>query len=180
MDIELLKYPIGRFQFGKKYSFAETNEAIEDIKRLPVKLERIMSLLTREQLDQSYRPGAWSARQLINHLGDVYINAYMRTKLLLTEDTPTIKPYNENAFALLPDSAYLINVSLIIISNLIERWVLILCTIPESDYRRKLYHPESKIYIPLDELVIMYAWHGNHHLAHLGIIQMQTKHIINR
>jgi len=170
MDIEKLKYPIGRFEYGKPYSYAETKSMIEEIKTLPSRLERIILSLSDDQLELSYRPGAWTARQLINHLGDVYINAYMRTKWLLTEDNPTIKTYDENACVALPYSTYMIITSLNIISNLIRRWVFLLKNVPEIDYKRSLYHPEYNVSICLSELVAMYAWHGNHHLAHLEII----------
>jgi hypothetical protein len=175
MEIEKLKYPIGRFEYGKKYSMPETNKAIAEIAELPPKLKQLTALLLGDRLRRSYRPGAWTATQLINHLGDVYINAYMRTKWLLTEDNPTIKTYDENGCALLPDSHYnALDVSIKLIDNIIERWVYLLSNISSDDFKRQLYHPEYQVSIQLDELIVAYRWHGYHHLAHLEIIVNET------
>lgn len=173
-DIEKLKYPIGRFEYGKEYSNNEIKKAIQDIQSLPTKLRELTFSLTNVQLEQSYRPGAWTAKQIVNHFPDVYINAFIRTKWLLTEDNPTIKTYDENACALLADSRFPdLNVSLDIFSSLVERWVFLLANTPANDFKKTLYHPEYNNTISLSELVAMYAWHGYHHLEHLRIIRDQ-------
>jgi hypothetical protein len=171
MESEKLIYPSGWFKFGKKYSCDERKKVIEEIETLPSRLEQISSLLSGDQLDKSYKPRGLSAQQLINHLGDLCINAYVRTKCILTEDNPTIKIYDENLFNHLPGSSYMANTSINIISNVTQRWVLLLCAIDDEDFKRKLYNSEYNVSIQLDELIALYAWRGNSVLARLEIIQ---------
>jgi hypothetical protein len=168
---EKRKWPIGRFEFGKEYSSEDTKRVIEEIKNFPSRLEQITSLFSGNQWYKSYKPGALSARQLVNHLGDVYMNAYFLTKLVLTDDDPDITIYDEHLFNLLPDSDYMVNATIAILSNLLQRWVFLLRAIPEKDFKRKLYHPMYNRSIPLDELVALYAWRGKLNLTHLEIIE---------
>ena len=170
MNTEHLQYPIGRFDHRKNYSAEEIKGFIQDISILPEKVREIAERLSLLQASRSYRNGGWTAQQLINHLCDVYINAYMRTKWLLTESQPVIKPYDQDAFALLPDANFAPELSLTLFDYLIRRWVFILENTSDADYLRTSLHPEGDVVYTLGELVAMYAWHGKHHLAHLKII----------
>jgi len=144
---------------------------IEEIKTFPLRLEQITSTFSASQWYKSYKPGALSAGQLVNHLGDVYMSAYFLTKLVLTDDDPDITIYDEHLFNLLPDSDYMVNATIAILSNLVQRWVFLLCAIPEEDFKRKLYYPIYSRSIPLVELIALYAWRGTLNLDHLEIIR---------
>jgi hypothetical protein len=171
MEPEKRRWPIGGFEFGKEYSYEETKKVIEEIKKFTSRLEQITSLLSGNRWYKSYKPDALSARQLVNHLGDVYMNAYFLTKLVLTDDDPEITIYDEHLFNLLPDSDYMVNATIAILSNLVQRWVFLLCVISEEDFKRKLYHPIYSRSIRLDELIALYAWRGKLNLDHLEIIK---------
>ena len=169
--MEHLQYPIGRFAYGKTYSEHETQQSIDELKDLVFHIKKVINKFKMEDFQKTYKDDGWIAIQIINHLCDVYINAYLRTKWLLTESIPTLKPYDQNAFSQLPDSFYEnVDESVDLLDCLIKRWVYLLQKVERPGFQRKIYHPESKIYLPLDEMVAMYAWHGYHHLAHLKII----------
>ncbi len=170
MESEKLTYSFGWFKFGKQYSCDERKNVIEQIETLPSRLKQIMSLLSGDQLGKSYKPGGLSAQQLTNHLGDLCMNAYVRTKCMLTEDNPTIKIYDENLFNHLPDSNCMANASINIISNLTQQWILLLYAIADDDFNRKLYNFEYNVSIQFDELIALYAWRGNSVLARLEMI----------
>ncbi|HZY37783.1 MAG TPA: putative metal-dependent hydrolase [Mucilaginibacter sp.] len=169
--MEHLQYPIGRFTYGKTYSEIETQQSINELKDLVFFIKRVINKFKMEDFGKAYRDNGWTATQIINHLCDVYINAYIRTKWLLTESGSILKPYDQNAFSNLPDSFYEnVDESVDLLDCLIKRWVYLLNRVERSNFQRKIYHPENKIYLTLDEMVAMYAWHGYHHLAHLKII----------
>jgi hypothetical protein len=174
--MEELQYPIGKFVYGKTYCDQEVKEAISELKALVLCIRRVLIDYKSDDFKKSYRNGGWTAIQLINHLCDVYINAYLRTKWLLTEDTPALKPYDQDAFSALPDGSYKdIYESLDLLETLIKRWTYLLASISNWDFQKQIYHPENDVLLPLDELVIMYKWHGYHHLAHLEIIKSEPK-----
>ena len=166
-----LKYPIGKFEFGNTYTSADNSKHISEIELFPKQLREISLRLSAEQLEKSYRPGGWTARQIIHHLADSHMNAYIRVKLTLTEELPTIKPYNQDTWADLADGKNApIESSVNMIENIHFRWVYLLKTLSENDLKKKYFHPEYKKEFQLDEFLALYAWHGKQHYAHLMII----------
>ena len=162
-----LRYPIGKFDFDAAVTPVQRAEAIEQIARLPQELRAGVAGLTDSQLDTPYRPGGWSVRQVVHHLADSHMNSYIRFKLALTEDAPTIKPYDEAACANLPDAQGPVAPSLDLLQALHERWVLLLRAMSESDWERQFQHPGMGRLVRLDTNVALYAWHGRHHTAHI-------------
>jgi hypothetical protein len=164
-NIETLRYPIGDFVYGKTFSAEDTQQHIAEIAELPIKLTELVGKWGDDRLDTPYRPGGWTIRQLVHHIADSHINVYVRTKLTLTEDNPTIKPYEEGEWAKLPDSQLDIAPSLVILRNLHVRWVAILESLTD-DLLRTYYHPGSQRTFELQEVIALYAWHGEHHYQH--------------
>jgi uncharacterized damage-inducible protein DinB len=161
------RYPIGNPEVKQQYTSEERRRLIEQIAAAPSRLRNAATGLSDAQLDTPYREGGWSLRQVVHHVPDSHLNAYIRTKLALTEDEPTIKPYDEAAWAALDDSrATPIEVSLTILEKLHERWVNLLRSMPESAFAKTWHHPEYGVRT-LDWLVGLYAWHGRHHTAHI-------------
>ena len=176
LDIEFLKYPIGRFDWKIDYSQGAVSHYVNEIETMPQHLHKAVKGLDDDQLDTPYREGGWSVRQVVHHVADSHMNAYIRFKLALTEDTPTVKPYFEDRWAELKDSHDLdIGVSIHLIENLHKRWVYLLQFLTEADWQREFYHPEHKKNIPLYRLAALYAWHGKHHVAHITTLR-QTNH----
>lgn len=160
------KYPIGQFTCGETISSEDIQHWIEEIKTLPVRLHEAVDGLAEEMLENTYREGGWTIRQLVHHIADSHLNSYIRFKLALTENNPTIKPYAEDKWAELPDSKLPIEISLNIIQSLHERWVFLLENLADAQHKRTFIHPDSGG-IPLEMNIGLYAWHGNHHLAHI-------------
>jgi hypothetical protein len=144
----------------------ERRAAIEQIGATPSRFRTAAAGLDERQLDTPYRPGGWTLRQVAHHLPDSHLNAYIRCKLALTEDAPTIKPYDEAAWARLPDSRLPIDVSLTLLDSVHHRWVVLLESLSEAEWDRTFVHPEVGV-TRLDQLVALYAWHGRHHVAHV-------------
>ena len=157
------RYPIGKFDREKPYS---RDQLIGAIETLPAEIAASVAGLSDADLDTPYRDGGWTLRQTVHHIADSHMNAYIRFKLALTEDIPTIRPYFEDRWADLPDSETDIDVSLKLIEGLHERWSRLLRSMSDSDYRRELKHPESGRW-DLEGLLALYAWHGRHHTAHV-------------
>ncbi len=167
MEIEL-KYPIGKFKAPEQYDDLFRDAAIKNFEELPSKLKEVLAGVTKEQLKGRYRPEGWSIRQVVHHLADSHMNCLIRFKLALTEDHPTIKPYMENLWAVMPDADNdEINDSLMIIEGVHGRAVKLLKTISGEDWERKVHHPESKRDMSVNFLLALYSWHCNHHLAHI-------------
>jgi hypothetical protein len=166
-DLETLRYPIGQFAYGKSFSPDETRQALEAIAELPHKLTALVGKWGDDRLDTPYRPDGWTVRQVVHHVADSHINAYVRTKLTLTEDNPTIKPYEEGEWAKLPDSSLDVAPSLVILSNLHARWVIVLAALTDEQLNRTYYHPGMHQRFPLSEVMNLYAWHGEHHYQHV-------------
>lgn len=161
------RYPIGKFQWRGAVSPAERAEHIARIAACPAEMRAAVRGLEDPQLDTPYRDGGWTVRQVVHHVPDSHMNAYIRFKLGLTEETPTIKPYEEDGWAQLPDSrAAPVGLSLDLLENLHARWVLVLRAMRETDFQRPINHPESGVQ-SLDRLLALYAWHGAHHTAHV-------------
>ncbi|TGE38447.1 putative metal-dependent hydrolase [Desulfosporosinus fructosivorans] len=170
-----IRYPIGTFDFEKEISEKQITALIEQIEVLPELLIRAVEKLTEEQLDAPYRPGGWTIRQLVHHLADSNMNAYIRIKLALTEDKPTIKPYDEALWAELNDSQLPIELSTKLLDGLHKRWVILLRSLSSSGLDRELIHPDMGL-LTIKKLIDLYAWHGNHHLAQIssGIRRMTS------
>ena len=163
-----LRYPIGKFDFDAAVSDAERPRLIAEIAETPGALRSAVAGLSREQLETRYRPGGWTVKQVVHHVPDSHLNAYTRFKLALTEDEPTIKPYDEAAWAELPDSQKVpIDVSLDLLDSLHVRWVSLLRSMDAAAFRRALRHPEHDRVITLQQMLALYAWHGRHHVGHI-------------
>ena len=165
-SLHTLRYPIGNFVPQETYSLAETKQYIDEIAALPAKLTELVRHWHNDRLDTPYRPDGWTVRQLVHHVADSHINAYVRTKLALTEDNPTISPYEEGEWAKLPDSTLDIAVSLVLLRSLHERWVTILDSLTDEALSRTYFHPASKKIFPLRQVIALYAWHSEHHYQH--------------
>ncbi|QOI98641.1 MAG: putative metal-dependent hydrolase [Flammeovirgaceae bacterium] len=164
------QYPIGKFEPRETYTPQEITAFLLNIKLLPSKIEALYRQFKPAQLDLTYREDGWTARQIIHHLADSHMNAYIRTKWTLTEDTPLIKAYDEKNWAKTPDVQTDPVVSIELLHVLHKKWVSLLRTLKPSDLERSFIHPETKKHIRLDRLIALYAWHGEHHLAHLALI----------
>ncbi len=162
-----LSYPIGKFQWTGPNTEAQRVEFIEAIAAVPQKLRTAVANLSDKQADTPYRPGGWTVRQTVHHIADSHMNAFVRFKLALTENEPLVKPYNEKAWADMPDSKLPLEVSLRLIDSLHERWTVILQNMRPADFERTLKHPELGE-VNLDKYVALYAWHGKHHVAHIA------------
>ncbi len=170
-DLIALRYPIGNFEYGKKYTINETRKHIKEIAALPKNLKKAVKKLKDGALDKPYRPNGWTARQVIHHLADSHMNAYIRMKLTVTENTPVVKPYEEQLWAEMEDGKYgSAKLSIKLLTALHERWVQFLSTLTEEDLERGYFHPVSKMTIQLQEAIALYAWHSKHHLAHIKIV----------
>lgn len=165
--IEQFKYPIGKFQKPEIIQKETLQSAIVEIEFLPKLLKKAVNHLSELQIDTAYRPGGWTIRQLIHHLADSHMNAFTRFKLALTETNPTIKPYMEADWAKLPDYSLSISVSLQLLDALHLRWSFLLQKMSDLDFEKTYLHPEKGINQELSEITLLYAWHGNHHLAHI-------------
>ena len=173
MDLEKLKYPIGRYQVEDSINKNLIDNWIKEIESLPQKLYDEVKGLKPDQLKTPYRPDGWTVQQVVHHIADSHMNAYIRFKLALTENKPMIKPYDEKLWAELPDSNLVdINVSLDLIKSLHKRWSALLRNLSEEDLNKEFLHPESGMK-NLKETVCHYAWHGNHHLAHITSIKQR-------
>lgn len=160
------RYPIGTFQLEGDITKSLTNQWIEEIASLPEKVREAVSGLSEEQLDTPYREGGWKIRQVVHHIADSHMNAYIRFKLALTEENPTIKPYEEARWAELEDSKLPVEVSLTLLESVHVRLVELLNSLNEEELKRTFVHPASGV-VSIEKNIGMYAWHGNHHLAHI-------------
>lgn len=163
------RYPIGKFKLDGEVTASLIDGWIKEIEDLPGLFKETVKGLTQEMLDTPYRTGGWTVRQVVHHVADSHMNAYFRFKLALTEDNPTIKPYEEAQWAELPDSKLPVEVSLTLIEALHTRWATLLRSLSPADLKRTFIHPESGT-VSLGENIGIYAWHGKHHLAHIQSI----------
>jgi uncharacterized damage-inducible protein DinB len=170
--MEDLRYPIGRFEpKGAPLTAVERGDFIERIAGLPGELRAAVEGLTDQQLGTPYRDGGWSPRQIAHHIADSHMNAVVRFKLGLTEDVPTIKPYDQEAWAALGDvEGVPVEASLLLVEGLHERWTGLLRSLGAADFGRRLAHPEMGK-IDLDFLLSLYAWHGAHHVAQITALR---------
>lgn len=167
-----LRHPIGGPNLpAAPLTPAERASYLQQLAELPAQLAAAAQRLAPKRLQLPYRPGGWTGQQVIHHVADSHLNAYCRFRLALTEDNPTIRPYDEAAWAELPDVvATPVAVSLALLENLHSRWVTLLHHLTEAQWQRTFYHPETQRTSTLDQALALYAWHGRHHLAHLGLL----------
>ena len=168
MTLEQLKFPIGKFEKPMTITRDDLLKWISDISTFPTRIKNEVNNLTDQQLDTHYRPEGWTIRQVVHHCADSHMNSLIRFKLTLTEDKPTVKPYYEERWAELADSKNMqIEPSLKMIEGIHERMTVLLNNLAESDYSKIFIHPEHGKYFRIDENIGIYAWHCNHHLAHI-------------
>lgn len=167
-ELEKLKFPIGKWNRKEDFTSEETNRYINVIEEFPSKLRKTVENLNIKQLDTAYRPEGWTIKQVIHHVGDSHMNAFMRIKLALTEEHPAIKPYFEDRWANLADyNSTPIKVSLDLLDNLHIRWVILLRSLSETELEREYFHPENSEDFSIRQAIHLYAWHCSHHLAHI-------------
>ena len=164
-----LRYPIGRFEYAGESTEAQRRENIDRIEKAPAALREAVEGLTEAQLDTPYRPGGWTVRQLVHHVADSHMNSFCRFRLALTEDSPSIKGYDQDRWSELSDSRTApVEVSLTLLDGLHCRWVWMLRRMTPEDFARTFHHSELGA-VTLDRTLALYAWHGEHHLAHARI-----------
>jgi len=162
-----LRYPVGKFKYDGPPTSAQRRELIESIEEMPANLRAAVKGLSQPQLDTPYRPEGWTVRQVVHHVPDSHLNAYVRFKLALTEQEPTIKPYAEDRWAQLADTqATPLEVSLTMLDSLHDRWVRLLRSLHPEDWKRSFRHPDLGL-VSLEKNLALYAWHGRHHVAHI-------------
>jgi len=166
-----LRYPIGPFEWKGESSEEQRRVRIDRIEAAPVRLMAAVQGLSEEQFDTPYRPGGWTLRQVVHHLADSHLNSYTRFRLALTEDAPVIKAYDEKRWAELPDARTApVPVSLVLLEALHRRWVQLLRSMAPADFARRFVHPELGG-VSLDRNLALYAWHGEHHTAHITALR---------
>lgn len=168
MNLQALRYPIGEFDLPKQITHSHIEEWIGVIESFPVTLRKLTHQLSVEELNWQYRPEGWSIKQVVHHCGDSHLNSLMRFKLALTEDQPMIKPYLEDRWALLADSLDdQLEPSLKLLEGLHYRWVVLLRSLTSDQLDRTFVHPEHGTTFTLKQTIGNYAWHCNHHQAHI-------------
>ena len=161
------RYPIGKFTYDAPPNEQQRAKFVEDIEQTPAKLRAAVNGLSNAQMETPYRDGGWTVRQVVHHVPESHMNAYIRFKLALTEDEPTIKPYMEDRWAETGDvKTTSPEISLALLEPLHERWVQLLRSMKLADWERSFRHPEMGI-MPLEKNLALYAWHGRHHVAHI-------------
>ena len=167
LSIDDLRYPIGHLTWPETLSPRERSLALETLRELPGQLRLAVEDLSADQLETRYREGGWTVRQLVHHLADSHLNAYTRVRLALTEDWPTVKPYQEACWAELKDARQAaIDPSLELLAGLHTRWVELLAGLEEKEWKRGYLHPESGRQT-IEQVLALYDWHSRHHLAHV-------------
>jgi hypothetical protein len=161
------RYPVGRFTPATPGTADRRRAAVEEIAALPQRMREAVEGLDDRQLDTPYRPDGWTVRQVVHHVADSHMNGFIRLKLALTEERPTIKPYDEKAWAGLADAAMPVGVSLAILDNVHARWVAVYRSLRPEEFARTFFHPEMQDTLTLDTHVQLYAWHSRHHVAHI-------------
>ncbi len=159
-------YPIGKFSYTGPLDTNQKKQCLDNIEQTPTRLREAVRGLSDTQLDTPYRDGGWTVRQVVHHVPDSHMNAYIRFKLALTEDDPTIKPYLEDRWAELSDSRQPIENSLVMLDSLHRRWTILLRSLSDADWKRTFRHPELGP-MPLEKNLALYSWHGRHHVAHV-------------
>lgn len=165
--MEDLRFPIGKFKYEGAITEEQKQSLLNDIAQTPANLRKAIKGLSDAQLDTEYRPGGWTVRQVVHHLPDSHMNSYVRFKLALTEDEPTVKTYAEDRWAQLADTTSTpIEISLTLLDSLHDRWVRLLRSLTPEQWKRTIRHPEFGL-MSLEKTLAMYGWHGKHHVAHI-------------
>ena len=166
-----LRYPIGKFQYDGPLTDDQKRALVVEISQVPAEMRAAVNGLSEAQLDTPYRPGGWTVRQTAHHVPASHMNAYIRFKLALTEEDPTIKPYAEDRWAELADTkATPVEVSLTMLDSLHDRWVRLLRSLGPADWQRTFRHPELGS-MTLEKTLALYAWHGRHHVTHITALR---------
>jgi hypothetical protein len=166
-NLDALRFPIGRFVVPTTITAADRARYIEEIAAAPAALRAAVKGMNEDKLNTPYRPGGWTIRQVVHHVPDSHLNAYIRMKLALTEDEPRITPYEEDLWAQLPDVRDVpIETSLVLLESVQKRWVAVMRSMTDAQWQRVYVHPALGRY-PLDRQAALYAWHGKHHVAHI-------------
>lgn len=167
------RYPIGKYQVPVEFTPSARKGFLNRISTLPARLEETIRGLSDQQLDTPYREGGWTVRQVVHHVADSHMNAYIRVKWTLTEDSPTIKAYLEKAWATTPETSADPALSIALLKALHARWTVLLSALDEAQLSRQFIHPETGRAVSINHLISLYAWHGDHHLAHIGELKKQ-------
>ncbi len=165
------RYPIGTFKGIESYSREELEALTKEIEAFPDRLEEVINGLSQNQLDTPYRTDGWTVKQVIHHLADSHMNAYIRMKWTLTENTPIIKAYDEKAWAETPETKLDPALSLHLIKSLHVKWANLIKGFSDDDLKKEFIHPETKKAVSMARMIALYAWHGNHHLAHITTLK---------
>jgi hypothetical protein len=175
MKIEDLQYPIGKFTPKVKYDASHIASYIDRIETAPKKIETVFSKLNAQDLETPYRPGGWTVKQVLHHIPDSHLNAYIRIKWAITEDTPLIKAYDEKLWAETPETKLDPTVSIVFLKALHQKWVVLLRNLAPTDFQKSFIHPETGNSIGLDRMIHLYAWHGEHHLGQILLVAGKRK-----
>jgi hypothetical protein len=169
------RYPIGEFTPVTPLSAGARREAIATVAALPLRMRGAVADLSDAQLDTPYRDGGWTVRQLVHHVADSHMNGFIRLKLALTEERPTIKPYDEKTWADLADARLPIDISLAILDNVHRRWDAVYQSMNADQFQRTFFHPELQETQTLERHVQLYAWHSRHHVAHIIALRQRER-----
>ena len=168
-----LRYPIGQFKCTGPNTPEQRVQLIDDITATPHRLRNAVQGLNEQQLNTPYRDGGWTVQQVVHHVPDSHMNSYIRFKLALTEDEPTIKPYDEAKWADMVDGrSAVIEPSLQLLDGLHQRWTILLQSLSSEDVKRRFTHPELGL-VSIDQYIALYAWHGKHHVAHITSLRQR-------
>lgn len=163
-------YPIGKLLLPATYSEAVINKLIQDIHVLPEQLKAVSKKINKKKkLTYSYREGGWNVEQIIHHIADSHMNALVRFKLTLTENNPTVKPYDENLWAETVDNQLPVKNSIRLLKAIHAKWTILLENMDKNDFKRTYFHPEMNRTVSLEEMLATYAWHGKHHVAQIAV-----------
>lgn len=173
-ELNKLRYPVGKYAAPPSAKAEEIKDWIDVIEALPAKLRKTVEAMTEAELDTVYRPGGWTRRQVVHHLADSHMNCYIRCKLAVTQDNPTINPYKESVWAEMNDGKnFPVAVSLDLLEAVHLRLVDFLRRLSTEEWQRTYYHPESKKTWKLYEVAALYAWHSRHHAGHVGLVNAE-------
>lgn len=169
-DLASASYPIGKLVYPASYNETELNKLIQDIRILPEQLKAVCKKVNKKKkLQYTYREGGWTIEQIVHHIADSHLNAFIRFKLALTENNPTIKPYDQNLWAETTDIQLPLKVSVRLVKSIHAKWVNLLENMDKNDWKRTFYHPEYNKTITLEQTLALYAWHGKHHVAQIEV-----------
>ena len=169
-----LRFPVGKFDLKAPVAPGARVAAIEAIAELPVRVRRAVDGLNDSQLDTPYRPDGWTVRQVVHHVADSHMNGYIRLKLAITEEQPTIKPYEQDRWAALPDSRLPLQISLGVLDGVHARWTTLWKTLDESAFARTFMHPELGV-LTVETHLQLYGWHSRHHVAHITELRRRER-----